>query len=279
MFLLGFSFGGWMPYPTSIFFIRKKEILILGFEKTSNMKKLYLTGLIFTFFMITNSEAQKPEDTEVWEPVPEVISPGYSYAGAPSDAIVLFSENNLDQWTNKNGEAVEWDIEGDLFTVKPRTGEIRTKQEFTDFQLHVEWRSPMIVKGDGQGRGNSGIFLQGKYEVQVLDSYQNPTYPNGQAASIYKQHIPLVNAMQEPGVWNSYDIIYKAPRFDNNGSLLSPAYVTVLHNGVLVQNHTEIKGGTVYVGQPKYEAHGPGPIVLQDHGDPVSFRNIWIREL
>jgi len=243
------------------------------------MKKLYLTSLILICFMISNSEAQKPEDTEVWEPVPEVVSPGYSYTSAPSDAIMLFSENNLDQWVNKNGEKVEWEIEGDVFTVKPKTGEIRTKQEFTDFQLHIEWRSPLIIKGDGQGRGNSGIFLQGKYEVQVLDSYKNPTYPNGQAGSIYKQHIPLVNAMQVPGVWNSYDIIYKAPRFDNNGSLLSPAYVTVLHNGVLIQNHTEIKGGTVYVGQPKYEAHGPGPIILQDHGDPVSFRNIWIREL
>lgn len=280
MFLLGFSFGGWMPYLTPIFISSNKEIHYLAIRnKMTVMKRLYFTFFIFLNIMVANTQAQKPEDTEVWEPVPEVVAPGYSYASPPSDAIVLFSENHLDQWENKNGEKVEWDIEGDIFTVKPRTGEIRTKENFEDFQLHVEWRAPKVVKGDGQGRGNSGIFLQGKYEVQVLDSYDNPTYPNGQAGSIYKQHIPLVNAMHPPGEWNSYDIIYKAPRFDNNGELLSPAYVTVIHNGVLIQNHTEIKGGTVYVGQPKYESHGPGPIILQDHGDPVSFRNIWIREL
>lgn len=156
---------------------------------------------------------------------------------------------------------------------------IQTREKFDDFQLHIEWRPPLVIKGDGQGRGNSGIFLQGRYEVQVLDSYNNRTYSNGQAASIYKQAIPLVNAMQPTGVWNSYDIIYKSPRFKNNGELESPAYVTVLHNGVLVQNHTEILGNTVFVGPPSYEAHGPGPLMLQDHGDPVSFRNIWIRKL
>jgi len=231
------------------------------------------------FFIIGNVDAQKPEDTEVWEPVPEVIAPGYSYASAPSDAIVLFSENVLDQWTDKNGDKAPWIVEGDYFTVKPGSGPVLTKLEFNDFQLHIEWRAPTVIQGEGQGRGNSGIFLQGRYEVQVLDSYNSTTYPNGQAASIYKQHIPLVNAMHPPGVWNSYDIIYKAPRFKNNGELESPAYVTVLHNGVLVQNHVELKGGTVFIGPPSYEAHGPGPIMLQDHGNPVSFRNIWIREL
>lgn len=242
------------------------------------MQQIYLLPMLMFVFLVSAS-AQKPEDTEVWEPEPEIVSPGYSYASPPSDAIVLFSENDLSQWSNKDGEQAPWSVEGDYFTVKPGTGGIQTKQLFTDFQLHIEWRPPMVIQGESQGRGNSGIFLQGKYELQVLDSYNNRTYSNGQAASIYKQHIPLVNAMHGPGVWNSYDVIYTAPRFRNNGELESPAYVTVLHNGVLVQNHVEIKGGTVYIGQPSYEAHGPGPIMLQDHGNPVSFRNIWIREL
>ena len=243
------------------------------------MKKINLLCTLLISLFFTAIHAQKPEDTEVWDPEPEIISPGYTYVSAPSDAIVLFSENSLDQWVKEDGKSVEWTVEGDVFTVKPGTGAIQTNKEFEDFQLHVEWRPPLVIKGEGQGRGNSGIFLQGRYEVQVLDSYNNRTYANGQAASIYKQHIPLANAMHKTGEWNSYDIIYTAPRFDSSGALKSPAYVTVLHNGVLVQNHTEIKGNTVYIGTPEYEAHGPGPIILQDHGDPVSFRNIWIREL
>lgn len=241
--------------------------------------RYYLLITLMLFLSHWSTNAQKPEDTEVWEPVPEVIVPGYSYASAPSDALVLFAENTLDRWKDKDGNAAPWIVEGDHFTVKPGSGPIITHQDFNDFQLHIEWRSPSVIQGTGQGRGNSGIFLQGKYEVQVLDSYDNETYPNGQAASIYKQHIPLVNAMHAPGSWNSYDIIYKAPRFRSNGELDTPAYVTVIHNGVVVQNHTEIKGGTVYVGPPSYDSHGPGPIMLQDHGNPVSFRNIWIREL
>lgn len=242
------------------------------------MRYPILLPLLLIFLQVT-AFAQKPEDTEVWEPEPTIVAPGYSYASAPADAIVLFSENNLDQWTDKNGNPAPWIVEGDYFTVKPGSGGIQTRQEFEDFQLHVEWRSPLVIQGEGQGRGNSGIFLQGRYELQVLDSYNNRTYSNGQAASIYKQHIPLVNAMHQTGKWNSYDIIYTAPRFRSNGDLESPAYVTVLHNGVLVQNHVAIKGASVFVGQPSYEAHGPGPILLQDHSNPVSFRNIWIREL
>lgn len=242
------------------------------------MRQIYFFPILILLFHMS-SYGQKPEDTEVWEPEPEVIAPGYSYASAPSDAIVLFSENNLDQWTDKDGNAAPWIVEGNHFTVKPGSGSIQTDQKFTDFQLHIEWRPPLVIQGESQGRGNSGIFLQGKYELQVLDSYNNRTYSNGQAGSIYKQHIPLVNAMHGTGVWNSYDVIYTAPRFGSNGDLESPAYVTVLHNGVLVQNHVTIKGETVYIGQPGYEAHGAGPILLQDHGNPVSFRNIWIREL
>ncbi|GAA5220222.1 3-keto-disaccharide hydrolase [Membranihabitans marinus] len=244
------------------------------------MKKSYLLASLLLMTLSNILSAQdKPEDTEVWEPEPKVISPGYSYASAPSDAIVLFSENNLDQWTNGDGQAPGWDVSGDIFTVVPKSGQIQTKEVFEDFQLHIEWRSPLVIQGEGQGRGNSGIFLQGKYELQVLDSYNNRTYSNGQAASIYKQAIPLVNATQPTGNWNSYDVIYTAPKFNENGELKSPAYVTVLHNGVLVQNHTEIKGRTAFIGQPKYEAHGPGPILLQDHSNPVSYRNIWIRRL
>lgn len=242
------------------------------------MPKIY-TLLFLLLAISSNLFGQKAKDTEVWEPEPTIISPGYSYASAPSDAIVLFSENNLSEWVGTEGGEAPWTVEGDHFIVKPKSGGIQTKKIFQDFQLHIEWRSPTVIRGEGQGRGNSGVFLQGRYEVQVLDSYQNRTYSNGQAASIYKQTIPLVNAMQSTGQWNSYDIIYTAPRFATNGTLESPAYVTVLHNGVLVQNHTEIKGNTVFIGQPEYEAHGPGPIMLQDHGDPVSFRNIWIREL
>lgn len=220
----------------------------------------------------------KPEDTEVWDPEPKKVTPGKENA-APSDAIILFEGNNLNNWESANGGPAQWTVENGTFTVKPETGDIRTKQEFTDFQLHLEWRAPKEVEGEGQGRGNSGIFLQGLYEVQVLDSYNNRTYSNGQAGSIYKQTMPLVNPTRPPGEWQSYDIMYNAPRFKEDGSIESKAYVTVVLNGVLVQNHTEIQGPTVYIGKPEYKAHGPGPIQLQDHGDQVSYQNIWIREI
>ncbi len=162
----------------------------------------------------------------------------------------------------------------------PKSGSIQTKQSFGDCQLHIEWRTPEIVEGKGQGRGNSGIFLMGKYEIQVLDSYNNLTYPNGQAGSIYKQHIPLVNASRAPGEWQSYDIIFTAPVFIDDGGVRKPARVTVFQNGVLIQNHVKILGETVFIGAPGYEPHAEKlPLSLQDHNNPVSYRNIWIREL
>ena len=161
-----------------------------------------------------------------------------------------------------------------------KTGGVFTKQEFGDCQLHVEWKTPKKIIGDGQGRGNSGIYIQTLYEVQILDSYENETYYNGQAGSIYKQSSPLVNASRKPGKWQVYDIVFHAPRFNDDGSLESPATMTVFHNGVLIQDHFELKGPSVYGGYPKYTPHAEKmPIMLQDHGNPVSYRNIWIREL
>ena len=222
-----------------------------------------------------------PEATEFWEPEPRVVTPGASSHLPPSDAIVLFDGTNLDQWKGqRDGGAAPWKIEDGAFTVVPRTGGIESKESFGDAQIHLEWRSPSVVKGESQGRGNSGFFLMGKYEIQILDSYENRTYSNGQAASVYKQTPPLVNAMRPPGEWNTYDIIFTAPRFNKDGMLISAARVTVIHNGVLVQNNVEIKGPTEYIGIPNYKAHEEElPFQIQDHGDLVSFRNIWVRKL
>lgn len=220
----------------------------------------------------------EPKLTEVWEPVPAKVTPGENSA-APSDAIVLFDGKDLNEWTNGKGGNAEWIVEDGAMTVKPRTGIIKTKQKFGDFQLHIEWRSPSEVKGEGQGRGNSGIFMMGKYELQVLDSYESVTYSNGQAGSMYKQSIPLVNACKGPGEWQTYDVIFMAPVFTEKGSLKSPARITVLHNGVLIQNNYELKGPTEYNRIPMYVPHGKGSLELQDHGNPVSYRNIWVREL
>jgi hypothetical protein len=219
----------------------------------------------------------KPDVTEFWDPEVKVISPGI----VPSDAIILFDGKNLDNWeTVKDGSPAKWKVEDGKMTVVKGAGNISTKKKFTDYQLHVEWQSPIEdEKLKSQGKGNSGIFMQGMYEVQVLNSYQNRSYRNGQAGSIYKQSAPLVNVTSKMGEWNTYDIIYTAPRFTINGGIETPAYVTVIHNGVVVQNHTKIQGTTEYIGQPKNPVHGPGPISLQDHGNPVSFRNIWIREI
>ncbi len=226
-------------------------------------------------------QAQRSEHevTDVWEPVPTVVSPGAG-TKAPSDAIVLFDGTSFDNWVNKDGNIPEWELKDNVMTVKPDSGDISTKQGFGDIQLHIEWRAPALVKGEGQGRGNSGVFLMDRYEIQVLDCYHNATYPNGQTASIYKQHIPLVNACLPPGEWQTYDIIFKAPRFNQQGKVSHPAIVTVLHNGILVQNNVAIWGSTKFIGLPQYEEHGmKEPIRLQDHGDLVSFRNIWLREL
>ena len=238
----------------------------------------------FCFGLATLALAQEaprgnPADTEVWEPEPAAVTPGAGGA-PPSDAIVLFDGSDFDRWQHTDGSDVQWSLEDGTVTVVRGTGDIITRDSFGDIQLHVEWRTPAIIEGEGQGRGNSGVIIQQRYEVQVLDSYENRTYSNGQAASIYKQHIPEVNASRPPGEWQSYDIFFTAPRFADDGSLTAPAYVTVVHNGVLVQNHVEIAGSSRFIGEPSYEAHPlEQPLQLQDHANPVSFRNIWIREL
>jgi hypothetical protein len=230
-----------------------------------------------------------PKDTEVWEPEPTVVTPGASTDAAPSDAIVLFDGKNLDEWVNvKGGGPAGWTVADGVFTVNKPVGNIQTKRSFTNYQLHLEWRVPATITGKDQGRGNSGLFLASTgggdngYELQILDSYNNRTYANGQAGSLYKQAIPLVNAMRKPGEWNVYDVVWTAPTFNADGTLKTRARVTVLHNGVLIQNNLELTGETLYIGKPTYKAHGATPIKLQAHGDPsepLSFRNIWLREL
>lgn len=219
-----------------------------------------------------------PEETEIWKPAPAVVAPGRP-GRPPSDAVVLFDGADLSAWRGRDG-AAPWKVADGALTVRPGAGNLTTKQAFGDVQLHVEWRAPAEIVGESQGRGNSGVFLMGLYEVQVLDSWQNPTYVNGQAASVYKQHVPLVNASRAPGEWQTYDIIFTAPRFTDEGALERPAAMTVLHNGVLVQNHVTLEGPTVFRGAPRYEAHADRlPLMLQDHRNEVSYRNIWVREL
>lgn len=213
-------------------------------------------------------------------PHPPVVTPAAQPGGAPSDAIVLFDGKDLSHWVSaKTGSAAPWKVENGYFEVAPRAGDIATKEKFGDIQLHIEWAAPAEVRGDSQDRGNSGIYLQSRYEVQVLDSYNNPTYADGQAGAIYGQWPPLVNATRKPGEWQSYDIVFESPQFQG-GALLKPAYLTVFLNGVLVQNHKEIMGPTVYRAVAKYV---PQPeqdsLLLQDHGAPVRYRNIWIRRL
>ncbi len=229
----------------------------------------------------------KPEETEVWSPEPKIITPAAKCGDASSDAIRLFDGRNLDEWKSaKDGGPAGWTVSKGVMTVNKKAGDIETKRLFTNYQLHVEWRVPTNVTGSGQARGNSGVFLaateDGGYELQIMDSYNNKTYVNGQAASMYKQSAPLVNTMRKPGEWNVYDVVWTAPTFNADGTLKSAARVTVLHNGVLVQNDFVLKGTTQYIGLPSYKAHGAAPIKLQAHGDPsppISFRNIWVREL
>ncbi|MCW5516415.1 DUF1080 domain-containing protein [Muriicola sp. Z0-33] len=230
----------------------------------------------------SGEEPTKPEGTEFYEPIPPVVNPTGNN-GAPSDAIVLFDGSGFDQWvmTNDSTEVV-WHLNDDgSMTVKDKTGDIQTSQNFGDIQLHIEWKSPAEVQRDGQNRGNSGIFLSGLYEIQVLDNNDNDTYVNGQVGSIYKQHVPLAKASVPTGEWNTYDIVYHAPEFNSDGQKIKSGTITLIHNGVLVQDHVEIKGTTPYIGWPKNPVHGEGPLKLQDHGDNsrVSYRNIWIREL
>jgi len=234
------------------------------------------------------AQQARPEDTEFYTPVPPIVTPGTN-GSAPSDAVVLFNGSDLGEWVlMKDKSPATWPVADGVMTVNKAVGGIETKRQFTDYQLHIEWRIPEGITGTGQARGNSGVFLASTgngdagYELQVLDSYENKTYTNGQAGSIYKQSPPLANAMRKPGEWQVYDVIWTAPRFNADGSLKTPAYVTALHNGVLVQNHFALRGPTQYIGQPHYTPHGPAPIKLQSHGDPsppISFRNIWIRTL
>jgi hypothetical protein len=255
-------------------------------------KKIFLLTTIATSLCSGLLKAQQgdPKLTEFYSPVPPVVTPGKTNSDAPSDAIVLFDGKNLDKWRSVKDTTMpaKWTVADNIITVDKTSGNIETKQSFTDYQLHIEWRIPANVTGEGQARGNSGVFLASTgagdagYELQVLDNYNNSTYVNGQAGSIYKQSIPLANACKKPGEWQSYDVIWTAPRFNDDGSVKTPAYVTVTHNGVLVQNHTELKGQTLYIGQPFYKKHGPCPIKLQAHGDksePLSYRNIWVRAL
>ena len=239
----------------------------------------------------TPAAPMKHEDTEVYEPVPPVVTPGAVVGAAPSDAIVLFDGKNLDEWVSaKDHTPATWPVADGILTVSKEkgVGNIETKKTFKDYQLHVEWRIPTNITGSDQARGNSGVFLASTgpgdagYELQVLDNYNNKTYTNGQAGSIYKQAIPLANPNRKPGEWQSYDVVWTAPRFNEDGSVKTPAYATVFFNGVVVQNHFELKGETLYVGHPVYKKYDRAPIKLQAHGDksePISFRNIWIREL
>jgi hypothetical protein len=245
-----------------------------------------------TVFLVAQEPAKpKPEDTEVWEPVPKIVTPGATIADPPSDAIVLFDGKNLDEWVSAQDHSrAKWDVANGIMTVSKAhgVGNIETKRSFKNYQLHLEWRIPENITGSGQARGNSGVFLASTgpgddgYELQVLDSYNNKTYVNGQAASIYKQSPPLVNPNRKPGEWQSYDVVWTAPTFNDDGSLKTAAYVTVFLNGVLVQNHFQLKGQTLYIGQPFYKKYDSAPIKLQAHGDksePLSFRNIWARDI
>ncbi len=241
------------------------------------MMNKILTILAAGCLMSTAAFTQDPAITEDWSRKPVLVTPG-CHAAPPSDAIVLFSRGkDLANWTGSDGQA-KWKTWCGRMMVNG-TGDIMTREKFGSCQLHVEFRTPAKVKGNGQGRGNSGVYIQSNYELQVLDSWENETYYNGQAGSIYKQSIPLVNASRKPGRWQAYDIIFHAPEFAPDGTVLKPAIITAFHNGVLIQDHFELKGSTTYAGYPKYEAHGNLPLLLQDHGNPVSYRNIWIRKL
>ncbi len=210
-------------------------------------------------------------------PQPPVVTPGTfstqeQPGKPPSDAIVLFDGTNLDQWKNANWKLVDGAMEA-------AKGDQESKESFGDIQLHIEWASPSPGKGEGQGRGNSGVFLMGRYEIQVLDNFENQTYPDGQASAVYGSYPPLVNACRKPGEWQTYDIIWECPKFDGD-KVIKPAIVTVIHNGIITQNHTELLGNTNHKNAASYTPHAAtGPIRMQDHGNPVKYRNIWVRPL
>ena len=252
-------------------------------QKTLPMLSVLIALLFATLSLAQVDSRWKPNDPA--RPVPPVITPGTAstqdaQGRAPSDAVVLFDGKDLSQWAGEDGQDAKWKVTSGYAEVLPKSGYIHTRQAFGDCQLHVEFSEPVPAEGEGQDRGNSGVFLMGLYEVQVLDSYENKTYADGQASGVYGQFPPQVNASRPPGQWQSYDIIFHAPRFDKAGKLLRPARMTVLHNGVLVQDNVELSGPTAHHERPPYKA-GPDklPLALQDHGDPVRYRNIWIRNL
>lgn len=234
-------------------------------------RKFTVLLTLATFVLAASAVADEYLNGIKWE-TPKVVTPGTN-GSPPSDAVVLFDGKDLSEWDNQN-----WKVEnGEMVAAR---GDIQSRKSFGDCQLHIEWSAPVPAKGKGQGRGNSGLFLMNTYEIQILDSYKNETYHDGQAGAIYKQTPPQVNAMRPPGEWNSYDIIWTAPRFNDDGSLKSPAYITAIHNGVLILNHFELKGDTPFTRPPQYKKHADRlPIRLQDHGNPVRFRNIWVREI
>lgn len=230
---------------------------------------------ILLFSLILMAFAANGQDL----PQPEVVDPAENWY-PPSDAIILFDGGSLDKFESVKGGAADWSVEDSYFTVNPGTGNIHTKDHYGDMQLHVEWRTPIEDMGkEGQKFGNSGIYIMGKYEVQVLNSFHNETYPDGQAGAIYKQHPPMVNASRAPGEWQAYDIIFRAPRYNDDGSEKEPGRLTVFHNGVLIQYHANIKGPTIAYNKDLPENTMKGPLMLQDHSNKVSYRNIWLREL
>ena len=248
-----------------------------------NMKILIVASVLALAASAVCVGSQTPQASPPFPPPktePKIVAPGKASSDAPSDAIVLFDGKDLSKWRAASGKGdAKWIIRDGYMEVTPGAGDIATRQEFADCQLHIEWATPSAVKGEGQERGNSGVFLMERYEVQVLDSFDNKTYYHGQAGSIYNQYAPLVNASRKPGEWQSYDIIFKAPKFDEQGKVTERARITVLHNGVLIQNNVEIYGNTWHDQAALYIAHGPAPVKLQDHGNPVRYRNVWIRPL
>ena len=282
--------------PTS----RNIEHLCSRFGRITALFSCIIVGISWSV-QAQEGAVMTPESTELHVDL-EKVSPGLTPREAPSDAIVLFDGTDLAGWQamqlriagdmpgmvesiadylpGRATEPAQWEVAGGVMTVAPGSGAIETKRAFGDVQLHLEWNAPVTEGKSGQGYSNSGVFFMGLYEVQILNSYENETYNNGQASSVYKQYIPLVNASRAPGEWQGYDIIFMAPRFSEKGSLVSPARITVFHNGVLVQNSVELLGPTTYIGASHYTPHFEKmPLALQDHGDPVQFRNIWIREL
>lgn len=252
-------------------------------KEKSTVTKVVFCVLIVALCIVVSSYAQKQQVKyaihDESRPKPPVITPPEQFGQPPSDAVILFNGKDLSEWAGDKGSGAKWKVENGYMEAN-KTGSINTKKAFGNCQLHIEWATPAKVEGSGQGRGNSGVFLMSTYELQVLDSYENPTYADGQAASIYGQYPPIVNACRKPGEWQTYDVSFLRPIFDESGKCVRPARVTILHNGVVVQNNVEIQGLTAHKQKAKYNRHDDKlPISLQDHGNPIRFRNIWLREL